>query len=152
MGCASSSPDAVSLFGVATSDAGAGGAAAAAAAASRQALSSTFDVFAHIEGVPLSPGTFMEAYVMGPELGKGNYSVVHKCTKKATNEVLAVKIVEKSKVADQEDRDALVFEIQVLHELRHPNIIRCVLRRPHAHARGWRPCGGRGACGEVLLS
>lgn len=57
------------------------------------------------------------------QLGSGAFSVVKEGTKKGTTESYAIKIVTKAKLTD-EDEAALMDEIDVLKEMKHPNIIR----------------------------
>ena len=56
-------------------------------------------------------------------MGSGAFSVVKEGTKKGTEESYAIKIVTKAKLTD-EDEAALMDEIDVLKEMKHPNIIR----------------------------
>jgi len=65
---------------------------------------------------------FSDYYTLGEELGRGSFSVVHKCTKKETQETFAVKILEKESLG--ETRIALIqTEIDILRSIDHPNII-----------------------------
>lgn len=57
------------------------------------------------------------------KLGSGAFSVVKEGSHKETGESYAIKVVTKSKLTP-EDEIALKDEIQVLQELKHPNIIR----------------------------
>ena len=57
------------------------------------------------------------------QLGSGAFSVVKEGSNKTTGESYAIKIVTKSKLTE-EDEIALKDEIDVLSEMRHPNIIR----------------------------
>jgi serine/threonine protein kinase len=57
------------------------------------------------------------------QLGSGAFSVVKEGLMKSTGESYAIKIVTKSKLTE-EDEVALMDEIDVLKEMKHPNIIR----------------------------
>lgn len=62
-------------------------------------------------------------YVVGSELGRGRFSVVHECVNKQTKEHMAVKIIDKSTVKSEE-KVLLRTEIAVLKLMDHPHIIR----------------------------
>lgn len=62
-------------------------------------------------------------YVVGAELGRGRFSVVHECVNKQTKEHMAVKIIDKSTVKSEE-KVLLRTEIAVLKLMDHPHIIR----------------------------
>ena len=51
--------------------------------------------------------------IIGDELGHGAYAVVHKCIRRSDNKDMAVKIVDRQKLAG-EDEDALQDEISIL--------------------------------------
>ena len=59
------------------------------------------------------------------EIGKGKFSVVHKCRSRASGEEFAVKVIDKGKLQPQE-RELLRTEIAVLKLVRHPSIFRLV--------------------------
>jgi serine/threonine protein kinase len=65
---------------------------------------------------------FFQKFALQAELGSGAYSIVKLATNKKTKEKVAVKIV---KVVDlsKEDKLSLGTEIEILKELKHPNII-----------------------------
>ena len=64
-----------------------------------------------------------EDYVMGRELGRGRFSVVHECVNKMTNQHYAVKVIDKTTI-EQEEKALLRTEIAVLKLVEHPNIIK----------------------------
>jgi serine/threonine protein kinase/Ca2+-binding EF-hand superfamily protein len=64
-----------------------------------------------------------EEYVIGKELGRGRFSVVHECVHKATGVHAAVKIINKSTVKPDE-KALLRTEIAVLKLMDHPHIIK----------------------------
>jgi serine/threonine protein kinase len=64
-----------------------------------------------------------EEYVIGRELGRGRFSVVHECVHKRSNEHYAVKVIDK-KTIDPEEKALLRTEIAVLKLVDHPNIIK----------------------------
>jgi calcium-dependent protein kinase len=53
----------------------------------------------------------------------GAFGRVQKCTRKITNEERAVKIIDKDKM-DEQERVRLRYEIDILTNLNHPNIVR----------------------------
>jgi calcium-dependent protein kinase len=57
------------------------------------------------------------------ELGHGHYGVVRKCMNRQTNEWYAIKSIRKAKVSKIE---VLKREIEILKEVRHPNIIELI--------------------------
>lgn len=66
---------------------------------------------------------FHTCYIVGRELGTGAFSVVKSAVNKATHEDVAVKIVNKKKLSE-EDLQALSTEIQILDCLDHQHIIK----------------------------
>jgi serine/threonine protein kinase len=64
-----------------------------------------------------------EEYIIGKELGRGRFSVVHECVHKATGLHAAVKIINKSTVKPDE-KALLRTEIAVLKLMDHPHIIK----------------------------
>lgn len=70
----------------------------------------------------LAGDRFRDLYRIGRQIGQGSYSTVYFGLKKATNEVVAVKVVPKDRVKQQEE-EQLRGEVAVLTQLRHPNIV-----------------------------
>jgi len=64
----------------------------------------------------------MEDYDIGPEIGKGGFSVVHSAKKKSNGDVVAVKIIDKNP-DHEEELQLLQREIDIMRKLRHKNII-----------------------------
>ena len=56
-------------------------------------------------------------------LGEGAFSKVQKCKKRSTGEVFCVKIIDKM-LLESEERMRLKYEIDILKNLNHPNIVR----------------------------
>jgi serine/threonine protein kinase len=71
----------------------------------------------------LGTKTFNKSYLLARELGTGAFSVVKLGVNKATGESVAVKIVSKKKLSD-EDLKALWMEIEILDSLNHPHIVK----------------------------
>ena len=76
------------------------------------------------DGSAGTPKTFKDAYTIGRDLGSGAFSVVKLATHNKTGTQVAVKIVSKKKLSE-EDLAALMTEISILCELDHPHIIKC---------------------------
>lgn len=67
--------------------------------------------------------SFSALYTLGDELGSGAFSIVKRGYYKKTGDNVAVKIVNKKKLSD-DDLLSLQTEIQILNSLDHPNIIK----------------------------
>ena len=65
----------------------------------------------------------MKRHELGKVLGKGNYSVVKLAQDKDLKLQVAVKCMTKSELT-QEDKDALLIEVDVLFNLDHPSVIK----------------------------
>lgn len=65
---------------------------------------------------------FFQKFTLQAELGSGAYSIVRLATNKKTKEKVAVKIVKVGNLS-KEDKLSLGTEIEILKELKHPNII-----------------------------
>ena len=63
-------------------------------------------------------------YIIKKTLGKGTFSKVKLGIHKATNEKVAIKILEKSKIKEKDDLQRIIREMQILNELNHPNIVK----------------------------
>ena len=66
---------------------------------------------------------FSQTYFLQQELGSGAFSVVKLAMHKETHAKSAVKIVTKQKLTE-EDKSALIMEIELLNSLDHPHIIK----------------------------
>ncbi|KAH7435153.1 hypothetical protein KP509_06G052400 [Ceratopteris richardii] len=66
-----------------------------------------------------------EVYILGDELGRGQFGVTRICKHKLTGEILACKSISKRKLRCKEDVDDVRLEIRVLNYLKgHPNIVK----------------------------
>ena len=63
-------------------------------------------------------------FVLGEKLGEGNFGVVRMATNRQTGEKVAIKILEKSKLTNYNDRNRLEREINILNKIHHPNIVK----------------------------
>lgn len=63
------------------------------------------------------------SYNPGKSLGEGTFGKVKRATHKITNELVAVKILEKSRINDQAETERVMREIHILKLVRHPNIL-----------------------------
>jgi len=71
---------------------------------------------------PSKAKTITDIYTIGEELGRGGFSIVKKGTHKTTNDLVAIKIIEK-KAPGPEELQLLHREIDIMGKLRHKNII-----------------------------
>ncbi|XP_049846435.1 serine/threonine-protein kinase GL21140 isoform X1 [Schistocerca gregaria] len=76
------------------------------------------------ESGPVYPPLIESTYEMGPIIGEGNFAIVMQCRERATGQVYALKVIDKSKCAGREH--IIDNEVAVLHKLYHPNIIHLV--------------------------
>ncbi|XP_058040212.1 serine/threonine-protein kinase DCLK3 isoform X2 [Ahaetulla prasina] len=60
-------------------------------------------------------------YEIGRTIGDGNFAVVMECHHRSTNQIYAMKIIDKSKLKGKEDM--LENEILIIKSLSHPNIV-----------------------------
>ncbi|CAK59336.1 unnamed protein product (macronuclear) [Paramecium tetraurelia] len=59
----------------------------------------------------------------GKTLGEGTFGKVKLATHQITQEKVAIKILEKSKIVDASDIERVTREIQILKQIRHPNLV-----------------------------
>jgi 5'-AMP-activated protein kinase catalytic alpha subunit len=60
--------------------------------------------------------------VIGKKIGQGTFNKVMIAKHSITNEQVAIKIIEKSKIENEADRNRLNKELKILRKARHPNI------------------------------
>lgn len=65
----------------------------------------------------------LASYQIRKELGEGTFGKVQLAVHIASKEKVAIKMLEKSKIVDEGDRQRISREIQILKILRHPNIV-----------------------------
>lgn len=63
------------------------------------------------------------AYTIGPEIGKGSFATVYKCTNNKTHQAVAIKSVERSKLRSKKLLENLEIEISILKSTKHPHIV-----------------------------
>ncbi|KYK65151.1 calcium dependent protein kinase CDPK7, partial [Toxoplasma gondii TgCatPRC2] len=63
-----------------------------------------------------------QLYQVGEQLGHGKFSIVYKGIHRATNELYAIKVIDKGKINGHE-RELLRSEMAILRLLNHPNVI-----------------------------
>lgn len=82
------------------------------------------ELFPHPNPLSYSYVPFRNSYhIDSKEVGHGHYGVVRKCMHRENGEWYAIKSIRKAKVSKIE---VLKREIDILKEVRHPNIIRLV--------------------------
>ncbi|XP_033625176.1 serine/threonine-protein kinase DCLK1-like isoform X2 [Asterias rubens] len=64
--------------------------------------------------------SILKRYTIGPKIGDGNFADVHEATLKNTDQVFAMKIVDKSKLTSKEHM--IENEIGIMKNIKHPNI------------------------------
>lgn len=62
-------------------------------------------------------------FIMGEKLGQGTFGKVRLATHIVTGEKVAIKILEKDKIYQQEDKERVEKEIKILKMIRHNNLI-----------------------------
>lgn len=65
----------------------------------------------------------IERYKMGGVLGEGAFSVVYSAVDLVTKEKVAIKIIKKYQL-DQKQRDNVLKEVNLMKQLKHPNIVK----------------------------
>lgn len=73
------------------------------------------------QSLPPQKGKLALKYIIGDKLGRGNFAVVRKVTRKADRKQFAAKIIKKKNVKP-EDLRKMHDEVKILQKLRHPNI------------------------------
>ena len=68
---------------------------------------------------------FLYYVCSGEQIGEGGYSVVHSATSNIDKSKVAVKIISKKKIPEQ-DLEALHQEVDILKQLHHKNITRLI--------------------------
>ncbi|XP_038058327.1 serine/threonine-protein kinase DCLK1-like isoform X2 [Patiria miniata] len=66
--------------------------------------------------------SILNRYTIGPKIGDGNFADVHEATLKNTEQVFAMKIVDKSKLTGKEHM--IENEIGIMKNINHPNIVK----------------------------
>ena len=62
-------------------------------------------------------------YILGRAIGQGTFGKVRAGTHIITGEKVAVKILEKEKIKDNNDVQRIIREIKILKSVRHPSVI-----------------------------
>ena len=65
----------------------------------------------------------MENYEALKVIGSGSFGIIHKVRRKSDGKILARKEIDYNKMSEREKKQ-LVTEVNILRELRHPNIVR----------------------------
>ena len=71
-----------------------------------------------------SSSEILKDYTIKGELGKGTFSTVYLATKNTTLSKVAIKILEKSKIINQDDLTRVLREISILKSFNSPNVIK----------------------------
>ena len=71
----------------------------------------------------LQSGRSIGNYVLTRNLGEGTFGKVKLGVHGPTGEKVAVKVLEKSRIADVSDVERVTREIQILKLIRHPNVV-----------------------------
>ena len=65
-----------------------------------------------------------EKYILGKELGRGEFGITYLCTDRETNDMLACKSISKCKLRTPVDIEDVRREVVIMHHLPpHPNIV-----------------------------
>ena len=68
--------------------------------------------------------TIIGDYIVKKTLGKGTFSKVKLGIHKVTNQKVAIKILEKSKIVEKDDLERIIREMDIIRQLNHPNVAR----------------------------
>lgn len=68
--------------------------------------------------------SFKKSYKLAKKLGEGKYADVFLATNRRTKMQYAVKCINKSKLVDEEDVEALAQEIKIMQRMDHPNLVK----------------------------
>lgn len=69
-------------------------------------------------------GTLTEKYLLGKQLGWGQFGIIRECINKVDGEVLACKSIAKDRLVTQEDVRSIKLEIEIMTRLSgHPNVV-----------------------------
>lgn len=67
---------------------------------------------------------FKDRYILGEQLGLGQFGIIRECSDKLTGEVLACKSIAKERLATQDDVRSVKLEIEIMTKLSgHPNVV-----------------------------
>ncbi|XP_019086853.1 PREDICTED: calcium-dependent protein kinase 11-like [Camelina sativa] len=74
---------------------------------------------------PVNVSNLKDRYLLGEQLGCGQFGVVRVCSDKFTGERLACKSISKDTLVTQDDIDSIELEIAIMAKLagRHPNVV-----------------------------
>lgn len=78
----------------------------------------------HISELKTIPPTTLEFYEFIKVIGEGNSGKVFLAKSVLANKLVAIKQIAKVKLIDRESKTRFIQEIEILKELRHPNIVR----------------------------
>jgi serine/threonine-protein kinase ULK/ATG1 len=83
-------------------------------------------------------------YWIDRKIGSGTYAKVYKCTHKATNDVYAMKVIDKKKISGKNLQANLELEISIMARFRHNNLVRLhhTMRGPKNIFLVMEYCGG----------
>ena len=77
----------------------------------------------------ITPPTSVCEFVLGQKLGEGTFGTVRLGINRQTGEKVAIKILEKNRISNIDDRIRIEREINFLKKIHHPNIVKlfCVI-------------------------
>ena len=77
----------------------------------------------------ITPPSSVCEFVLGQKLGEGTFGTVRLGTNRQTGEKVAIKILEKNRISNIDDRNRIEREINFLKKIHHPNIVKlfCVI-------------------------
>lgn len=62
-------------------------------------------------------------YLLGKTVGEGTFGKVKTAVHQPTGQIVAVKVIVKSKIADVNDAERVARELHILRIVRHPSIV-----------------------------
>nr|DAD36650.1 TPA_asm: hypothetical protein HUJ06_007291 [Nelumbo nucifera] len=79
---------------------------------------------APISASTTTAGVLLGKYRLGRVLGRGSFAKVYHARSLADDADIAIKVIDKRKVANTTMEPRIIREISVMHRLRHPNVVR----------------------------
>ena len=63
-------------------------------------------------------------YIVKQTIGSGTFSKVKLGVNRTTNQKVAIKLLDKSKIVEKDDLERIIREMKIYKEINHPNVIK----------------------------